>query len=99
MEFEDSLQRKRRTRLSTDIAASEIGFNVDDETRVPKVGDFMRIDAEWMEVKSKSGRRITVKRGVRGTDAEPHDAGSRISHGETVVREVLVPTYQEDWKL
>ena len=99
MEFEDPTQRLRRTRLSADIAATEVAFSVDDETRVPKVGAFMRIDAEWMEVKSKSGRRLTVKRGARGTEAEPHDAGARISHGGTVVREVIVPTYREDWKL
>jgi len=99
IEFEDPTQRKRRTRLSSDIAATEVAVTVDDETRVPKVGGFMRVDAEWMEVKSKSGRRLTVKRGARGTEAEPHDAGARISHGETVVREIIVTTYREDWKL
>lgn len=99
MEFEDPTQRKRRTRLSSDIAATEVAFSVDDETRVPKVGGFMRVDAEWMEVKSKNGRRLSVKRGARGTEAEPHAAGSQISHGGTVVREVLVPTYRDDWKL
>ena len=59
----------------------------------------MRVDAEWMQVKTKSGRRITVGRGERGTEAMPHDAGARVSHGGQVVREILVPTYREDWKL
>jgi len=99
MEYEDPTQRKRRTRLSSDVAATEVAFSVDDETRVPKVGGFMRVDAEWMEIKSKSGRRLSVKRGARGTEAEPHDAGARVSHGGTVVREVIVPTYRDDWKL
>lgn len=99
MEFEDPTQRLRRTRISSYIAASDVAITVDDETRVPKVGSYMRVDAEWMKVKSKSGRRLTVERGARGTEAEPHDSGARISHGETVVREVIIPTYREDWKL
>jgi len=99
MEYEDPAQRRRRTRLSAGIGATEVAFNVDDETRVPKSGRYMRVDAEWMQVKTKSGRRITVGRGERGTEAMPHDAGARVSHGGQVVREILVPTYREDWKL
>jgi len=99
IEYEDPAQRRRRTRLSANIAASDVAFNVDDETRVPRPGGFMRVGAEWMQVKTKSGRRITVGRGARGTEAVPHDAGARVSFGGQVVREILVPTYREDWKL
>jgi hypothetical protein len=76
-----------------------VSFNVDDETRIPKAEGFMLIDAEWMLVRTKSGQRITVQRGMRGSKAAYHDMGARISHGGTVVREVVVPTYREDWKL
>jgi len=99
IEYEDPSQRRRRTRTSADLTASDVAFSVDDETRIPKVGAYMLIDSEWMLVRAKSGKRVTVKRGVRGTKAAYHDAGARISHGGTVVREVEVPTYREDWKL
>jgi len=99
MEFEDPMQRRRRTRLSVDLAASDVSLVVDDGTRVPKPDEFMLIDAEWMRVRTKDGRRVTVERGVRGTAAAWHDAGALISHGGTVVRELAVPTYREDWKL
>ena len=99
IEYEDPSQRRRRTRLSVDIGATDVAFEVDNETRVPRPGAFVRIDAEWMQVKSKSGRRISVARGARGTEAMAHDVGTPISHGGQVVREVRVPTYREDWKL
>jgi hypothetical protein len=99
IEYEDPAQRRRRTRLSADLAATEVSFNVDDETRLPKVKSFILVDAEWMLLRTKNGKRVTVQRGMRGSKAAYHAAGARISHGGTVFREVEVPTYREDWKL
>lgn len=99
IEYEDPAQRRRRTRLSVGVGATDIALSVDNETRVPASGGFMLLDAEWMRVKSKSGRRVIVERGVRGSAPAAHDAGVRISHAAQTVREVLVPTYREDWKL
>ena len=99
IEYEDPAQRRRRTRLSSDLPAVDVSFEVDDETRIPKAGAFVLIDAEWMLIRTKNGKRVTVKRGTRGSKAAYHDAGARISYGGTVVREVEIPTYREDWKL
>jgi hypothetical protein len=99
IEYEDPAQRRRRTRLSVGVGATDIALSVDNETRVPASGGFMLLDAEWMRVKSKSGRRVIVERGVRGSAPAAHDAGARISYAAQTVREVLVPTYREDWKL
>jgi len=99
VELERDADLRRRTRLNSPVAASDNLLEVDDVMRLPRNGHFIKIDGEWMELKSRVAGRATVRRGARGTDATVHAAGARIHHGERLVREVPVALYREDWNL
>lgn len=100
LEFEGRRERKRRTRLSDSIEKSGSQLLVENGERVPrKAGSFILVDGEWMEVRSVHGDRVNVRRGVRGTEATSHKSGVLIQWGESVVIEVPVPTYRDDWNL
>ena len=57
----------------------------------------MRIGAEWMQLSSRVGNRVSVRRGVRGTQPVIHPRDRMVHHGETVVFEVPISTYHDDW--
>lgn len=52
--------------LDEDLSAGDVSVDVTDATQVTK-GDFIRINAEEMQVRSISSNTLTVRRGVNGT--------------------------------
>lgn len=99
LEVERPVDRKRRTRSLERIELSDVAFEVDDERLLPEPGAFLKLDGEWMELKSRSGRQVIVSRGVRGTQPMIHDPGTLVHWGLPLVREVEVEMYREDWNL
>lgn len=99
VEFERPIDRKRRTRTSTSVELGDVAFEVDDGERLPGVGEHVKLDGEWMLLRGVDGRRVTVKRGARGTTATIHDAGTLIHWGLTLTGQVPVAMYREDWDL
>lgn len=103
MRFELELEReadlRRRTRLSSVATASDTQIEVDDPLRLPRDGEYVKIDGEWMQVVSRGSSLVTVKRGQRGTEATVHSTGARVHYGTRLVREVPVELYREDWNL
>ncbi len=99
LEFERAIDRRRRTRTLSRIELTDVSFQVDDERRLPKPGNFLKVDGEWMRVRSIRGNHLTVERGMRGTQAMIHDGGALVHWGLAVVREVPVDLYREDWNL
>lgn len=99
LEIERTKDLKRRTRSLTQVGPEDTAFAVDDGRRLPEPGAFVLLDAEWMQVVSTSGERLSVKRGARGTTPAPHEPGALVHHGMRVVREVPIATHQEDWNL
>lgn len=97
LELEREVDRERRARTLQEIAAADTSFEVTSGERLPEPGSFLRVGAEWMELGSRIGNRVSVRRGQRGTAAMIHPANSMVHHGETVVFEVPVSTYQDDW--
>ena len=99
-EFEREKDRRRRTRLARLIEAGDAQLTVEEGERVPaRSGSFVLIGAEWMEVISRSGRRVSVRRGRRGTTPVQHAEGSLVHHGLTTVVELPIALYREDWNL
>jgi prepilin-type N-terminal cleavage/methylation domain-containing protein len=98
LEIERPGDLKRRTRLAIAIDPSATAIEVQDGTRLPAPGSFVRIDDEWLELGAPAGSVAPVQRGQRGTRAGVHVAGALLHHGSRQVREVPVPTYREDWK-
>lgn len=102
IEFELERERdlKRRTRLSKLVEAGDGVLVLDDASRVPSEhGRFVKVDAEWMQVLSRSGSQLSVRRGARGTRAALHKPGALVHHGEIVVRDLPIALQQEDWGL
>lgn len=100
LELERERDLKRRTRLARLVEPGDDVLTLDDATRVPRErGRHVRVDAEWMEVVSVSGRSLSVRRGVRGTPPALHKTGALVHYGETVLREVPLSIQQEDWGL
>ncbi|MCC7012538.1 MAG: hypothetical protein IT454_08260 [Planctomycetes bacterium] len=98
-EIERPSDFKRRTRVRTYFGQQDGTFEVDDGTRLPEVGAFVRIDYEWLKITDKSGRTVSVRRGQRATTPAPHDAGALVHFGRTTTREVPIATHREDWGL
>ncbi len=100
LEFERPVDRIRRTRLLDEVDNQEGSLRVDDGRRVPtEIGAFVLIDAEWMRITATDGARVNVQRAQRGTTAAPHGPGALVHWGMSLVREVPVATYREDWDL
>jgi hypothetical protein len=99
IEIERQKDLKRRTRLARFAESKENRLVVLDGQRSPAPGGYVRVDQEWMQVRSVVGDSITVQRAQRGTKAAIHDAGALVHWGQPAVREIPVPTFQEDWNL
>ena len=67
--------------------------------RGPESGSpFLLIGGEWVECsETLDGAYKIKKRGVRGTAAASHDAGTEVRAGTTFVVRFHVPGYREDW--
>jgi hypothetical protein len=99
MEFERAIDRKRRTKILQQVELGDVDFEVDDERLIPEPGSYIKLDGEWMEIRTLRGNHVTVRRGVRGTQPMIHDAGTMVHWGLNLVREVPVELYREDWNL
>jgi len=99
LEFERPADRKRRTRTLELIEPNQTSFDVETGSLVPRAGEHILIGAEWMQVASKAGDRVYVKRGLRGTAPVLHKSGAMVHHGETLVVEVPIALYNDDWRL
>ncbi|HIG11141.1 MAG: prepilin-type N-terminal cleavage/methylation domain-containing protein [bacterium] len=96
-EFERAIDRRRRTHTLARMELDDATFEVDDGRLCPPEGTFIKLDGEWMELRGVRGDRVTVKRAQRGTQAMIHDAKALVHWGLTLVREVSVELYREDW--
>ncbi|MCY2961248.1 MAG: prepilin-type N-terminal cleavage/methylation domain-containing protein [Planctomycetota bacterium] len=100
LEFERPADRSRRTRILQAVDNQENVLLVDDGRRLPtEAGAHVLVDAEWFRVTSIDGGRVAVQRAQRGTSAAPHAPGALVHWGLSLVREVPVATYREDWNL
>jgi hypothetical protein len=99
LELERPADRKKRTTLRSQLDEQSVLLSVDDGERLPEDVRYVLVDEEWMLVRSVVGNEVTVQRGARGTIALPHEPGAIVHHGHTIVREVPVPAYREDWNL
>ena len=59
--------------------------------------DAVLVEGEWMRVKARDGRVLTVERGARGTTAAPHADGATVRAGLTFERVVELPAVREMW--
>lgn len=56
----------------------------------------VKIDAEWISYEAKTNTDLLrCRRGQRGTTAAAHNTGSLVRHGQTFVRDIHLPVYQE----
>lgn len=100
LEIERPKDRRRRTRIVSEVAVEDSGLRVDDPSRLPRGEDrFVLIGTEWMELKAVHGDRITVGRGARGSRRLPHQPGEMVHWGKRLVREIPIALYREDWNL
>lgn len=100
LELERPSDLKRRTRLAQFVDVHEGSLPVLDRERLPAGPDgHILVDAEWMEVHSVLGNTVQVRRGARGTEARPHEAGALVHFGTTLEREVPIALHREDWDL
>ena len=99
LEFERRADRKRRTRTVDEVDATVGSFDVQNGERIPASGSYLRIGSEWMRVTSKDGDRIHVQRGQRSTNRALHPPGEMVHWGVTVVCDVSVEQFQDDWSM
>ena len=79
--------------LLEDVPAGWISFNVSESGARLAEGDVIRIGSEVMQITAISGNRLTVERGIQGTEPKQHDAGSDIASSTRVtLREFLIKT-------
>jgi phosphate transport system permease protein len=79
--------------LLADVPADWISFNVSESGARLAEGDVIRVGSEVMQITAISGDRLTVERGIQGTEPQQHDAGSDIASSRRVtLREFLTKT-------
>jgi hypothetical protein len=100
LEFERAKDVKMRTALAAGIDQTASTLQVVDGGRIPKRdGVFLLVGTEWMELKNVQGDSVSVRRAARGTERQIHGAGEIVHHGQTVITEIPVDLYSDDWNL
>lgn len=98
LEFESERERRRRPLLAENIEASDVRIEVTNGADLPREeGAHIMIGGEWMVVVALDGDRINVQRGARATLPASHAQGARLHYGRSVVTEVSLPMYQQQW--
>jgi len=97
LEFEREIDRLHRTRLVDVVDQDDVRLRLDDGSRLPEPGAFVRIDAEWLELSAVDGNSAGVRRGARGTTPRTHARGALVHWGAALAREVVVATCRENW--
>lgn len=97
-EFERPQDLARRARLSSPADPEDTRLAVDRPERLPPVGSYLLVGEEWVRLNGVSGRFASVERARRGTRRAPLAEGTPIQYGRTVVRELPVALYREDWR-
>ena len=59
-----------------------------------QVPTHLRIDDEWLEVTSSSGRKLTVIRGSRKTAGAKHESGADVRIGRTFQQTIEIPAFR-----
>jgi len=99
LELERPAEVRRRTRIDETLEPDTTMFRVRDDRRLPPVGTHIRLGEEWMKILGRRGTQLTVLRAQRGTKARPHESGTLVHFGATLMREITVHAYREDWDL
>jgi len=100
LEFERAKDVKMRTTLSAAVDPTAGSLRVTDGGRMPRrKGLFILLGSEWMEVTAVNGDNVSVRRGARGTERQVHGSGDIVHHGQTVITEIPVDLYSDDWNL
>jgi hypothetical protein len=99
LELESPSDFKRRTRLARFCGAQDTALEVDNSERLPALGGYVLLGAEWMEVVSVTGSTVAVRRAQRGTKAAHHEAGALVHYGRTLVREAPIAQHRGEWGL
>ncbi|MEM7235847.1 MAG: hypothetical protein AAF517_27010 [Planctomycetota bacterium] len=86
-------------RLDRDLTAGATKLVLSRAINLPEDprSRFLRIEREWMAIKSVAGRTVVITkdgRGARGTLPKEHSAGSRAFVGVTFRRVVEIPGYR-----
>lgn len=98
IEFESAKEREKRPTLSEGIDPNAVRFEVSSGDSLPRAtGSHVLIGGEWMRVVAVDGDYVTVQRGARATLPAPHAAEALVHFGQSVVTEIPIPMYQDDW--
>ncbi|MFQ5653648.1 MAG: hypothetical protein ACE5GW_02820, partial [Planctomycetota bacterium] len=83
----------RLARITRFVDEMDTEIRVDSTDHYPAGAfQYLRIDDEWLRYGSKQGKTfLEVERGVRGTAAAEHEAGTPVVYGSTFSRVVRVP--------
>jgi len=97
-------------RVGKDAAARELDRSIGEEDKLIPVSDtrfakdadpasrFVKIGTEWIRWSGRDRDGFVVdQRGARGTRKQPHAAGDLVHSGVTVIREIDIPSFREDW--
>jgi phosphate transport system permease protein len=76
--FTQELWEDVNKRVAVSISPVTTSFEVPDTGRTLEVGDTIRVNEEVMRIVSMEGSLATVERGIRGTEAVSHSAGTDI---------------------
>lgn len=87
--------------LATSLARDDSEVHVED-TRFAPGGDplskYLKVGDEWMRWDTRTTRSFHIaERGVRGTTASAHEAGTPVHAGAALVRDYRIPVYRDDW--
>lgn len=86
-------------RLGAEVSAETTRLELRGALRTgdERAPDMLWVDGEWMAVQAQDAQGYTVARGVRGTQPQPHAAGTEVRYGVTFQRVVRLPASRADF--
>jgi hypothetical protein len=99
LEHPDELWVRTRLVFGIDETSTQLDIDLDllsvEEQALVGPGVLLQIDFEQMIVSDVVNETVTVRRGMRGTDAEEHDAGAEILVAPPYTRDVVFDAVSE----
>jgi prepilin-type N-terminal cleavage/methylation domain-containing protein len=98
LEFERPQDLARRPRLVAAADPESTRLEFDRAERLPQAGSHLLLGEEWVRLVGVAGRFADVQRAQRGTRRAHLASGTPAQFGRTIVRDVPVALYREDWR-
>ena len=81
-----------KIKLADNASASATQLKINIPRSLLGVGDYIKIETEWLSVQKKQSYTLTVSRGARNTTPSSYNSGEEVQYGETIENTIYLST-------